>query len=82
MVIKTLWGWRKSEDTPELMQAWDEYTVDNWPEGWTEACEKARASWGDDLYSHREIDLVVNLDSILQAFAPPKVPAMTKDNDD
>ncbi len=33
MVIKTLWGWRKSEDTPELMQAWDEYTVDDAPSG-------------------------------------------------
>jgi hypothetical protein len=66
--IKTLWGWRKNEDFPELMQAWDEYSVDQNYEGWRDACDTSIRSWGDDLHAHRYIDLNVRLDAVTAAF--------------
>ena len=72
LVVKTLWGWRKSEDSPELMEAWDEWSVDGYREGWQEACEKAIKSWGDDLYAHRYIDLRVSVDQITRYFLPAR----------
>lgn len=68
VTVLTLWGWRKSEDTPELMEVWDYFSVDGNREGWQEACEKAIASWGDDLYAHRYIDINVSLAKIRDAF--------------
>ncbi len=78
ITVKTLWGWRKNEDNPELMEAWDEYTIDSYPEGFTEACEKAIASWGDDLYAHRYIDLHIDLEEISATFDPPVINAKVR----
>lgn len=69
-VVKTLWGLRRGEDIPELMEAWDEFSVDYYQEGFSEACEKAIKSWGDDLVAHRYIDLTVDLDAITKHFLP------------
>jgi len=73
IVIKTLWGVRKGENTPELMEAWDEYSIDQYREGWSEACQKAIDRWGTDLDAYRYIQIVVNLNKIEQAFAPSTV---------
>src|ERR1035437_5005065 len=73
--IKTLWGWRKGEQTPELMQAWDEYSVDSNFDGWEDACATSIASWGDDLDAHRYIDLNVDLIAIEAAFDSPRIDA-------
>ncbi len=67
-VIETLWGVRKGESTPELMEAWDEYSIDQYREGWSEACQKAITSWGTDLDAYRYIQIVVNLNKIEQTF--------------
>lgn len=73
ITVKTLWGWRKSEDSPELMEAWDAFSVDGYQDGWEEACQKAIASWGDDLYAHRYIDIEVDADQVMQTFWPAKL---------
>jgi hypothetical protein len=75
--ILTLWGIRRGfeEDMPELMEAWDEHSIDNWVEGWEEACDKARASWGDDLVAWRILELDVTNESILAPFAPARIEA-------
>lgn len=76
IAIKTLWGWRKSEEEPELLEAWDEYTaVEVNPRGWEEACKRALLACGDDLYAHRYIDMLVDFDAILAAFGTPEVEA-------
>ncbi len=75
LTIETLWGARRGESTPELMAAWDEYTIDNWREGWSEACRKAIESYGSDLDTYRYIVLTVDLGKIEQAFEPTTVDA-------
>ena len=81
ITIKTLWGWRKNEDFPELMQAWDYYSVDQNYEGWTEACEKAIASWGNDLHAHRYIDLNVPDQQVMETFWPADIDAEVVDTE-
>lgn len=73
MKIHTLWGWRKNEDTPELMVAWDEISVDGWHEGFDEAIKHEIECWGSDLYAHRFIDLEVDLDEVAKAFQTPQL---------
>lgn len=78
MIVKTLWGVRKGfeADMPELMEAWDENSIDNWSEGWEEACETAIKSWGDDLVAWRIIELDLSSASLLAAFAPTQIEAV------
>lgn len=72
MIIKTMWGKRRSEPNapPELMVAWDEHRVDDFPEGFEDDCAVARASWSDDLAEWRMIDVEVRGLSIDLAFVP------------
>lgn len=70
-IVKSLWITRKSEPeaSPELLEAWDEYSLDaNW-EGWEEACEKALAAVGSDVDHVRYIDLHVPTRQVNAAFA-------------
>lgn len=70
MIVYSLWGLRKGESLPELMAAWDEYSVDSYSEGWRESCEKAIASWGADLVESRYVRIQVPGIAIENAFAP------------
>jgi hypothetical protein len=79
VIIQTLWLWYKGADGPDLIEAWDEYGIDNNPEGWQEACEKALASVGDDLRAHRFIRLTVDYEKIEQAFLDVEVKAEVHD---
>lgn len=49
MEIQTLWIMRKDADNPELLEAWDEFTIEDNPEGFHEACQRALASAGEDV---------------------------------
>jgi hypothetical protein len=74
MQIRTLWITRKDfSNSPELVEAWDENSVDNWYEGWAAACDKALESIGDDLEEHRYITLNVPAKALREAFFPPSV---------
>ena len=42
MFIRTLWGLRKGETTPELLLAWDEFCVDENFDGWKTALSKRK----------------------------------------
>lgn len=69
MIIHTLWGARHGESTPELMTAWDEYSVDNNREGFNDDCKRAIKSWGDDLQDHRRyVDVEVSEDAFMAVF--------------
>lgn len=76
MKIYTVWAVRKSSpDEPELVTAWDEYSVDAYPEGYDEDVKKGLESWGDDLLTHREIILRASYPAILQKFQSAEVDA-------
>lgn len=73
--IRTLWGVRKgfTAEYAELMVAWDEASVDNWEEGFEEACAKEIASWADDLQESRYITITVDREAIEAAFSEATV---------
>lgn len=73
--IHTLWGTRKGfeDEVPELMVAWDEFAVDNYPEGFAADKQEAIDSWQDDLAAQRDIVLEVPFDQIEDAFKAPTV---------
>jgi hypothetical protein len=70
MRLMTMWGERVGFEgrVPELMVAWDYYAWDNYTEGFDEDCEKARASWGDELAQWRIIEIEVSESAIIKAF--------------
>jgi hypothetical protein len=75
MIIHTLWAARKGESTPELLVAWDEYTLDNsWSGGFDEECDKAIKAMGSDLDEKRYIDIHVSEHRIMEAFNAFYVP--------
>jgi hypothetical protein len=76
--IETLWGVRKGESTPELMAAWDEFSIDENSMGWQDACERAIDSWGDQLDIYRYIKIQVDMDKIEAAFEPVTLQAWQK----
>ena len=62
MDIATLWIKRKGgeDSAPELIVAWDEYSIEeNW-EGWVAACKKELDAIGDDVAAKRFLNLKVN----------------------
>lgn len=69
MRIMTLWGKRK-DGTIELMVAWDEHCVEGNPEGFDEALEESRKSWGDDLAEDRPLVLDIPDQTIDRMFEP------------
>lgn len=74
MIIRTLWIVRKHEDClPELVEAWDEFSIDENYEGWVEACKAAVTSIGDDLAEERVLDISIPYDKLLDAFTAPVV---------
>lgn len=70
MKIYTLWAVRKSSSTsaplPELLLAWDETSVSDWPSGYELAKKKALAGLGEDLLSFREAYLTAD-DKMLES---------------
>ena len=69
MDIKTLWVRRASEpELPELVQAWDEFGVEDNPEGFAEACATSINAIGTDLDTYRYITIRVDWQTILDSF--------------
>lgn len=72
--ITMTWAVRKHDpESPELVTAWDEYSIDANPEGWEEDKKKSLASWGDDLLRHADIVVYVPYEVIVNAVKPPTV---------
>lgn len=83
MIVKSLWITRKSEpEYPELLEAWDEYSIDQNPEGFEEACDEAIKAVGTDVEAIRYIDMFVAHQDIDKAFAPPVVTTQISYRDD
>ena len=71
--VATLWITRQSEDTPELLVAWDNFTIDGNPGGFTEACTSALAAVGGDVRDTAYLTIVVPEEPIFAALYPPDV---------
>jgi hypothetical protein len=74
MRIHTVWATRTySPDEPELLVAWDEFSIDAHPEGFEEEVTRALGSLGSDLGVHRRIVISVPDRDITTAFLPDEV---------
>lgn len=71
--ISTLWITRHSDDTPELIAAWDQFSIDGNPGGFTAACEAALGAIGDDVRDKAYLTLIVPEEPIFAALYPPDV---------
>jgi len=79
MVIHTFWGWRKGENSPELLVAWDDFTYDGWPEGYEEAIARySEPQVASEIPETRRIELFVPDGKIEAAFEPKAITAEVK----
>lgn len=60
--------WAQADDTPWLIEAWDEDSIDGNYEGWDAALKKAAATHGG--LNIRLTTTVVDYDKVLAAFQP------------
>jgi hypothetical protein len=76
--IRTLWITRKdcADYPPGLIEAWDEWSLEeNW-DGWKAACDDALASIGSGLAEFRYVDIVVPVAPIHEAFEATRAEAV------
>jgi hypothetical protein len=75
MKINALFVTRKGDtDVPELVDAWDEYTIDENPDGYTDAIAKWRGYLNDgDVDAFTVVTLRVSAQAVLNALYPDPV---------
>lgn len=77
--VKTIWAWR--DEGPELLEAWDEYSIDQNQEGWEQAKRKVLAEVNADGSGFwreagvRVVDLKFDFDKIEALFLDTEVEA-------
>jgi hypothetical protein len=68
MDLFILFGVRKSiyagEYGPEALLCWEEYSVDENPDGWEKALKEAKAKYAPDMEAMRVIKIAVDADRI------------------
>lgn len=72
MKIETLWFWN-GDDAPELIEAWDEYRIDDNPEGFADAFKQGREHYDPKDGTYRHITIKVSDHRIAAAFDAPEV---------
>ena len=78
--VRGLWITRKSDDGPaELLEAWDEYSIEENYEGWKAAVGRALDAVGSDVRAWRFIDFTMPADLIEKAFDAPIIPVGVHD---
>lgn len=79
MEIRTLWAKRRDsypgEHAPELLVAWDEFSIDDYREGWEDAKASELAAMEGDLVASAELVIDVPDDAVFALFESPKVSA-------
>ncbi len=70
MIVKCLFATRKGNEDglPELLMAWDEWTVENNEPGFRLACEDAMRMMGDELDSHRYVHITLADNAVEKLF--------------
>jgi len=65
---------RKSDpDVVELVDAWDEYSVESNYAGWEESRQKALDSWGDDLFRWVTVEIAVPMGEIYKVLCADEI---------
>lgn len=72
--IHQIWADRDDFDNPELIDAWDEYSINNNYEGWKTALTKARTYYGAKATIRVAVSYI-DLQLIRDAFNPVKLDA-------
>lgn len=57
MKVQAIFVLPKGATTPELATAWDEYSIDSWPEGFEEDVERAVKHYKGEIESHAVVTL-------------------------
>jgi len=73
MKIECLFIIRDEHSGPELLVAWDEYTVDQNPEGYQKECDKELKDLGVEWASHRYIAIDVSDDDLMKAMGKQEI---------
>jgi len=73
MKIHTIWGSRPDSEIPELLDSWDEYTIEENESGYAEAVKKAGTR--TEFSAIRIVILNVPTKAVLAAFAAPVIDA-------
>ena len=70
MDVAMLWILRKGYEggAPELLAAWDGYSIEENFEGWQKVCDDALKAVGDEVAAKRFINFHVNDSAILDLF--------------
>jgi len=63
---------------PELLIAWDEYSIDENREGWDEECCDALSACGDDVEVSRVIEVEVDVAKVRGQLLPPPMAVQGK----
>ena len=79
--VKSVWFWRKGEDGPELLTAWDEYSVEQNEEGFAAEVKRVWELVKDDDAGGgpRHINITFPWEPIERAFWPAEVEGETTD---
>ncbi len=85
MKIKCLFIVREpTDEIPELIAAWDEYSIDEHPEGWKEDCDQALETITKHYpvgITSRFITIDVSDSEIIAAMKAPTIPGKVERND-
>lgn len=71
MDVAMLWIRRPDSDIPELVAAWDGYSIEENYEGWEKACQRALDEVKGDLAAYRYVNVKVSdasLDEVFREF--------------
>lgn len=82
MIIKCLFITRKSEpnNMPELILAWDEYTMEGNPGGFERECRHQLSGWEDEIEAKRIVNIEIEDDIIEGLFTVPVIEATVLPN--
>lgn len=82
MKIKCLFIVRDKHSGPELLVAWDEYTIADNYGGWQEECELSLKSISTDCQTQGYVDIEVSDTALEAALADVEIPGKVERADD
>lgn len=62
--VAMLWVCRKGCDIPELLNAWDGYSIEENFDGWAKSCKDALDACGGDVDAFRYVNIKVDADAL------------------
>lgn len=78
MKLRCLFSCDDQNESPELILAWDEYSIDENEEGWSDALKKEKERLSIGAIPHAVVTLKVSASDILQRIFPPETQIETE----